>query len=304
MGASGSVQAICSPIGRGDDVTASPTMRRRRLAAELRRLRHDAGRSIEDVTAGLGWQPSKLSRIENRQVGISTADLRKLFVAYNVADSASATSWLTWPEGPPSAAGGSLSAAMSCPAHSRTSSAWRRRPGRSGHMSRNLYRGCCRPRPTHGRYPDLATELDRFRYRPEGRNPAGPSGRAAPGRGVAEGHCVINEGCCGGWAVPRSCGRRTISTQNRDPANVIIQVLPFNCGEHPAMAGPFRSDLLGPGRPRRGPPREPDDRARPGTARGTPGVRGGVGGDFGQGASPDDSHVMMRTYALRYAGHF
>ena len=88
MGASGSVQAICSPIGRGDDVTASPTMRRRRLAAELRRLRHDAGRSIEDATAGLGWQPSKLSRIENRQVGISTADLRKLFVAYNVADSA------------------------------------------------------------------------------------------------------------------------------------------------------------------------------------------------------------------------
>ena len=63
-------------------------MRRRRLAAELRRLRHETGLSIEDVTTGLGWQPSKLSRIENRQVGISTADLRKLLVAYKVDDQA------------------------------------------------------------------------------------------------------------------------------------------------------------------------------------------------------------------------
>ena len=64
----------------------SPTIRRRRLAAELRRLRHDSGLSIEDVADGLGWQPSKLSRVETRQIGISTADVRKLLDLYKVAD--------------------------------------------------------------------------------------------------------------------------------------------------------------------------------------------------------------------------
>lgn len=48
----------------------SPTMRRRRLAAELRRLRESAGMTQEDVAGQLEWDPSKLSRIENRQVGI------------------------------------------------------------------------------------------------------------------------------------------------------------------------------------------------------------------------------------------
>ena len=67
-------------------MAVSPTIRRRRLAAELRRLRHDTRMSIEDVAADLGWQPSKLSRVENRQIGISTADVRKLLDLYKAED--------------------------------------------------------------------------------------------------------------------------------------------------------------------------------------------------------------------------
>jgi transcriptional regulator with XRE-family HTH domain len=61
-------------------------MRRRRLAAELRRLRGDSGLSIEDVARALKWPGSKISRIETRQVGISTRDLRKLLEFYRIDD--------------------------------------------------------------------------------------------------------------------------------------------------------------------------------------------------------------------------
>ncbi|MBO2459253.1 helix-turn-helix domain-containing protein [Actinomadura violacea] len=61
-------------------------MRRRRLAAELRRIRTEAGMSITQAVARLGWPGSKLSRIENRQIGISAADVRKLLDLYEVDD--------------------------------------------------------------------------------------------------------------------------------------------------------------------------------------------------------------------------
>ena len=67
-------------------MAGSPSMRRRRLAAELRRLRAEAGLSIEDTAGKLKWPGSKISRIENRQVGVSPRDLRKLLDLYHVAD--------------------------------------------------------------------------------------------------------------------------------------------------------------------------------------------------------------------------
>lgn len=65
---------------------SSPTMRRRRLAAELRQLREAASLTQEDVAGQLEWDPSKLSRIENRQVGIIARDLRKLLDMYGIDD--------------------------------------------------------------------------------------------------------------------------------------------------------------------------------------------------------------------------
>ena len=57
-------------------MAGSPTVRRRRLAAELRQLRQAADMTIEEVAARLNWQPSKISRIETRKIGINTLDLR------------------------------------------------------------------------------------------------------------------------------------------------------------------------------------------------------------------------------------
>ncbi len=67
-------------------MAGSPTMRRRRLAAELRRLRGEAGLTIDEASNTLGWPRSKISRTENRQYGISSTDVRKLLDLYGVKD--------------------------------------------------------------------------------------------------------------------------------------------------------------------------------------------------------------------------
>ena len=65
----------------------SPSVRRRRLAAELRRLRERAGFLGEEVAARLGWSGSKLSRIETSKIGIKQEDLRLLLDLYRVDQS-------------------------------------------------------------------------------------------------------------------------------------------------------------------------------------------------------------------------
>ncbi len=49
----------------------SPTVRRRRLAAELRALREAKGRSGESVAHALRWSPSKISRYERAKTGLA-----------------------------------------------------------------------------------------------------------------------------------------------------------------------------------------------------------------------------------------
>ena len=64
----------------------SPNLaRRRRLAAELRRLRERAGLTGGQVASRLEWKSrSKLSRIEQGSSGLSEADLQSLLNLYNV----------------------------------------------------------------------------------------------------------------------------------------------------------------------------------------------------------------------------
>lgn len=65
-----------------------PTLTRRRLRAELRRLRIDRSLSVEEVSNEVEWSTSKLIRIENGQVGISKSDLTALLTMYGVNDPA------------------------------------------------------------------------------------------------------------------------------------------------------------------------------------------------------------------------
>jgi transcriptional regulator with XRE-family HTH domain len=70
-----------------DSDNPSPAVQRRRLRAELRRARLDAGLTQEQVAAAMDWSLSKLIRIENGSVGISTNDLRAILLHYKITDS-------------------------------------------------------------------------------------------------------------------------------------------------------------------------------------------------------------------------
>lgn len=62
----------------------SPTVRRRRLAAELRELREAKGRSGESVAAALRWSPSKISRYERAKTGLRPREVERLLDYYGV----------------------------------------------------------------------------------------------------------------------------------------------------------------------------------------------------------------------------
>ncbi|MDQ0310208.1 transcriptional regulator with XRE-family HTH domain [Kitasatospora herbaricolor] len=61
-------------------------MRRRRLGAELRRLRETLGMTAEEVAGRLMVSQSKISRLENGRRSISQRDVRDLCDVYNVDD--------------------------------------------------------------------------------------------------------------------------------------------------------------------------------------------------------------------------
>jgi transcriptional regulator with XRE-family HTH domain len=62
----------------------SPTVRRRRLAAELREIRESKGRSGETVAAALRWSPSKISRYERAKTGLRPREVERLLDYYGV----------------------------------------------------------------------------------------------------------------------------------------------------------------------------------------------------------------------------
>jgi transcriptional regulator with XRE-family HTH domain len=66
---------------------ASPIVRRRRLAAELRRLRERADLTGDFVADRMGWSASKVSRIENAHTAPRPAEIQKLLLLYGIEGS-------------------------------------------------------------------------------------------------------------------------------------------------------------------------------------------------------------------------
>ena len=64
--------------------STSPTLRRRRLASELRRLREQAKLTCDEVGARIGCTGSRISRIENGRLGIRPGDVHELLEIYQV----------------------------------------------------------------------------------------------------------------------------------------------------------------------------------------------------------------------------
>src|ERR1700746_379388 len=62
-----------------------PTVRRRRLAAELRGIREDKGKSGDAVAAALKWSPSKISRYERARTGLRPREVERLLDYYGIS---------------------------------------------------------------------------------------------------------------------------------------------------------------------------------------------------------------------------
>src|SRR5947209_12284728 len=65
-------------------VPGSPTVRRRRLAAELRGIRESKGKSGDAVAAALKWSPSKISRYERARTGLRPREVERLLDYYQI----------------------------------------------------------------------------------------------------------------------------------------------------------------------------------------------------------------------------
>src|ERR1700691_6567140 len=65
---------------------SSPTVKRRRLAAELRTYRDGVGLTIEEVAQRLEWSMAKISRIENARVSVLPRDVKFLLREYGLSE--------------------------------------------------------------------------------------------------------------------------------------------------------------------------------------------------------------------------
>jgi transcriptional regulator with XRE-family HTH domain len=63
-----------------------PTLRRRRLGAELKRCRERAGMTQEQVSRNFEWHAAKVTRIETARVTVTPRDVKDLLLLYGVTD--------------------------------------------------------------------------------------------------------------------------------------------------------------------------------------------------------------------------
>src|SRR6201995_2378207 len=73
-------------LGGSVPATSSPTVKRRRLAAELHACRELADLTIDDVADELEWSAAKISRIENARVRVLPRDVKHLLRIYGVQE--------------------------------------------------------------------------------------------------------------------------------------------------------------------------------------------------------------------------
>ena len=277
-------------------------MRRRRLAAELRRLRTDTHMTVEDAAGRLQWPGSKVSRIENRQVGVSPKDLRKLLDLYELDDRAyreellelgrRATErgwWQSYSGLLPS-----LGNLIGLEAEAATIRTYEPEliPGllQTADYARAVIRAG---------YPgDTLDQVDRrVEVRLERQEVLTRADPPPPKISV-----VLNEGVLARRVGSPEVMRAQLEhlMRERDRANVVIQVLPFSTGEHPAMVGPFTMLTF-------------LDPADPGVVN-VENVLGALAMEQpeeirafeevwsalqARAVSPDDSRAVIKTYALR-----
>src|SRR5215470_17742909 len=83
---SGSPQRRRRALVSAGPTSAGPTMRRRRLGADLIQLREQNSLRLEEVAERLGVAPATLSRIETGKAPTRTSYLEVMLDVYGVAD--------------------------------------------------------------------------------------------------------------------------------------------------------------------------------------------------------------------------
>ncbi|WP_116244824.1 helix-turn-helix transcriptional regulator [Nocardiopsis sp. FIRDI 009] len=218
----------------------SPTVRRRRLSAVLRHLRHEHGKTLEEVTAALEWSRGRLAHMEgNKWTRPDLGNIRQLLDYFEVRDDAT------------------REAILELARQSRTKGWWAKFKDVFGGSS---FVGFESEASVISTYQPIVIPglLQTERY-------AAASARAALARPadevdrIVEARLARQEILHGEhpptiWAVidestlhrlPAAEGiaqdqLRHLITQAEDPDNAItIQVLPFSAGLHPGLSGPF-----------------------------------------------------------------
>ena len=217
----------------------SPTVRRRRLRSELRRLRTDLGLTIEDVQERTGGdiRISTLSRWETGERSIRPNDLRALLDVYGLADGAERETLLTlcrqakergWWQSYGSAVPGWFQSYVGLESEASAIHEYSAElvPGLA--QTADYYRAFLSTAPADADIdPKIRVRMERQER------------LTAPD--APEYWAVLNEAVV----------RRTVGTNGTmrgqlerlvelgDLPNVTIQVLPFSAGVHPAMDGGF-----------------------------------------------------------------
>jgi transcriptional regulator with XRE-family HTH domain len=220
---------------------SSPTVKRRRLAAELRALREQAGLTLEEVAGRLEWSSGKISRIENARVGVLPRDVKFLLNVYGVDEDTDPWNELLglaresrqkgwWrdfgdavPEGFETFVGLEAEAAALRTFEPECV------PGllQSEDYARAVIRASMLTAPEDEIARHVAVRMAR-----QGRL----SGADAPSLWVVLGEAAIRR-AVGGAAVMRTQLARLLNASDR--ASVTLQVLPFSAGAHPGLDGAF-----------------------------------------------------------------
>ncbi|WP_063774813.1 helix-turn-helix domain-containing protein [Kitasatospora azatica] len=218
--------------------SVNPTVRRRRLGAELRRLREQKGMTAEEVADRLMVSQSKISRLENGRRSISPRDVRDLCDVYDVHDQRMRDSlmemareskqrgwWNEFGDIPYSVYIGLEAEAFSIRSYESSFV--------PGLLQTREYAEAV----LHGTQPD--TDADAIRRRVEVRLKR--QDRLSGDDQLASFWSVIDEAVLarevGGPGVMASQLRRLLEVSEQ--ANVNIQVIPFQAGAHPGMTGTF-----------------------------------------------------------------
>ncbi len=108
----------------------SPTVLRRRLGSELRRLRERTGLQAKAAADTLRFSATKISRIESGQTTLKESDVRALLELYGVTDEAELRQFISLTRPAHNVVGGTTTA-MRSPIGSRPTSAWSPMPPES-----------------------------------------------------------------------------------------------------------------------------------------------------------------------------